>query len=40
MEETSLLSLDSKPKGNKGSMMSLSSQAKKSDSADEIDTQN
>jgi len=39
MEETSLLSLDSKPKCNKGSMMSLSSQAKKSDSADEIDTQ-
>ena len=36
MEETSLLSLDvSKSKGAKGSMMSLSSQAKK-DSADEL----
>ena len=39
MEQTSLLSLDSKPKERKGSMMSLCSQSKKADSSDESEVQ-
>jgi len=39
MEQTSLLSLDSKPKERKGSMMSLCSQSKKADSSDESEAQ-
>lgn len=39
MEQTSLLSLDSKPKERKGSMISLCAQTKKADSADESEAQ-